>query len=100
MIVLRKSCQQLADWRRADLRFKDLQVSVNLSSRQLKSHSLVDQVLDVIAQTGIPASSLKIEVTESMIMENPERSASVLSALQREGVKIAIDDFGFAFLHS
>ena len=97
MIVLGKACQQLADWCRADARFEGLQVSVNLSSRQLKSHSLVDQVLDVIADTGIPPTSLKIEVTESMIMENPERSASVLSALQREGVKIAIDDFGTGY---
>ena len=97
MIVLRKSCQQLADWRRADVRFKDLHVSVNLSSRQLKSHTLVDQVLGVIADTGVPPSSLKIEITESMIMENPERSARVLSALQREGVKIAIDDFGTGY---
>ena len=97
MIVLQKSCQQLADWRRADARFQDLRVSVNLSSRQIKSHSLVDQVMDVIADTGIPTSSLKIEVTESMIMEDPERSASVLSALQREGVKIAIDDFGTGY---
>lgn len=97
MIVLRKSCQQLADWRKADPRFKNLQVSVNLSSRQLKSHSLVDQVLDVIANTDVPPSCLKIEVTESMIMENPERGASVLSALQRKGVKIAIDDFGTGY---
>jgi len=97
ILVLQKSCQQLADWRRADARFNDLQVSVNLSSRQLKSHSLVDQVLNIIAKTGIPPSSLKIEVTESMIMDDPERSASVLSALQQKGVKIAIDDFGTGY---
>lgn len=97
MIVLRKSCQQLAEWRRADFRFNDLQVNVNLSSRQLRSPSLVDQVLGVIKDTGIPPANLKIEVTESMIMENPEQGASVLSLLQREGVKIAIDDFGTGY---
>ena len=97
MIVLRKACQQLADWQRASLRFADLQVNVNLSSRQLKSKHLVNQVLDVIADTGIPPTSLKIEVTESMIMENPEQGAQVLSVLQREGVKIAIDDFGTGY---
>ena len=97
MLVLHKSCQQLAAWRKADVRFQDLQVSVNLSSRQLKCHSLVDQVMDVVADAGIPTSCLKIEVTESMIMENPERTASVLSALQQEGVKIAIDDFGTGY---
>ena len=97
MIVMRKSCQQLADWRRADARFHGLQVNVNLSSRQLRSNKLVNQVLDVIADTGIPPANLKIEVTESMIMENPEQGATALSLLQQEGVKIAIDDFGTGY---
>ena len=97
MIVLRKSCQQLAEWRRVDSRFNDLQVNVNLSSRQLKSKNLVEQILEVISDTGIPPGKLGIEVTESAIMDNPEQGASVLSALQRAGIKIAIDDFGTGY---
>ena len=57
MIVLRKSCLQLAEWRLADPRFNDLQVNVNLSSRQLRSNNLVDQILTVIADAGIPPES-------------------------------------------
>ena len=97
MIVLRKSCQQLAEWRRSSPRFADLQVNVNLSSRQLKSKNLVEEILAVIANSGIPPACLKIEVTESTIMENPEQGAHVLSLLQKEGVKIAIDDFGTGY---
>ncbi len=97
MTVLRMSCQQMAIWQKADSRFNDLKVNVNLSSRQLKNHTLIDQILNVIAESGIPPSSLKIEVTESMIMENPEQGASVLSALQQKGIKIAIDDFGTGY---
>ena len=97
MNVLRKSCQKLAEWRRADPRFESLQVHVNLSSRQLKSNHLVEQVLSVVADTGIPPANLKIEVTESMIMANPEKGARALSDLQRAGIKIAIDDFGTGY---
>jgi len=97
MIVLRKSCHQLAEWQRADSRFNDLQVNVNLSSRQLRSPKLVEQVLGVITETGIRPANLKIEVTESTIMENPEYGAEILSLLRREGVKIAIDDFGTGY---
>lgn len=97
MIVIRKSCQQLAAWQKADPRFADLHVNVNLSSRQLKCNNLVDKVLDVITDTGISPSSLRIEVTEGTIMGNPDQGASVLSSLQREGVKIEIDDFGTGY---
>ena len=97
MIVIRKSCQQLAAWQKADPRFADLHVNVNLSSRQLKSNNLVDKVLDVITDTGISPSSLRLEVTEGTIMGNPDQGASVLSSLQREGVKIEIDDFGTGY---
>ena len=97
MIVLRKSCQQLAEWRRLDSRFLGLQVNVNLSSRQLKSQDLVARVLEVINHAGIPPESVKIEVTESTIMENPQLGARVLSELQQAGLKIAIDDFGTGY---
>jgi diguanylate cyclase (GGDEF)-like protein/PAS domain S-box-containing protein len=97
LVVLRKACSQLAAWQKMDPQFVGLQVNVNLSSRQLKSTNLIDQIFEIIDETGILPACLKLEVTESTIMENPEQGAKVLSLLQSRGVKVAIDDFGTGY---
>lgn len=97
IIVLRKACSQMTAWQRMDARFEDMQVNVNLSSRQLKSSNLIDQIFEVVDQTEIRPDSLKLEVTESTIMENPQQGAKVLSLLQSRGIKVAIDDFGTGY---
>jgi diguanylate cyclase (GGDEF)-like protein/PAS domain S-box-containing protein len=95
--VLRKACAQLAEWIRENESFSEFEVSVNLSGRQLKSAELVDQIFDIIAESGIQPHNLKLEVTESAIMENLEQGAEVLSQLRSRGVKVAIDDFGTGY---
>lgn len=97
IVVLRKACSQMTAWQRMDPRFENMQVNVNLSSRQLKSPSLIDQIFEVIELTEIRPSCLKLEVTESTIMENPKQGARVLSLLQSRGIKVAIDDFGTGY---
>lgn len=104
LIVMRKACIQLAMWNKIHPGFKNLQMNVNVSSRQLRSQFLVQEVVAIIAETGIVPGNLKLEVTESAIMENPEQGASVLSELRGHGVKVAVDDFGtgyssLAYLH-
>lgn len=96
-IALRKACRQLAQWQSMDASFKDLQMNVNLSSRQMKSQFLVQEILAFISDAGIEPSDLKLEVTESAIMKNPNLGASVLSELRSHGVKVAIDDFGTGY---
>ncbi|MCL4131488.1 UNVERIFIED_CONTAM: hypothetical protein GTU68_024225 [Idotea baltica] len=97
LFVLESACDQLVSWQQQDKRFKNFEMSVNLSSRQLKSSSLVDDIQKVIAKTNVDTSNLKLEVTESAIMENPQRGAEVLAELQRLGIKVAIDDFGTGY---
>jgi diguanylate cyclase (GGDEF)-like protein/PAS domain S-box-containing protein len=93
--VLLQACRQLADWRR---RFKrEVGVSVNISGRQFESMELVGQVRYILNETGIPASSLSLEVTESVFLENPESAIRQLNELREIGIGLKIDDFGTGF---
>ncbi len=97
LVVLRKACSQMTAWQRMDPRFENMQVNVNLSSRQLKSPNLIDLIFEIVEQTEIKPNCLKLEVTESAIMENPKQGAQVLSLLQSRGINVAIDDFGTGY---
>ena len=90
--VLNESCRQLVTWRRQGLAVPS--ISVNLSVRQLERGELVTLVAKVLADTGLDAASLELELTESMIMRDPEQATSALDALKDLGVKLSVDDFG------
>ena len=85
---------QLAAWRRQAPEMADLYISVNLSGAQLHDAQIVDRVADVLALHGLEGSSLCLELTESVVMEDPAAAAATLAELRRLGVRIAIDDFG------
>lgn len=90
--VLAETCRQLVTWRRAGLDVPS--ISVNLSVRQLEHARLVDQVSRVLDDSSLDAGSLELELTESMIMRDPEQSTHALASLKELGVKLSIDDFG------
>jgi len=93
--VLHQACRQLHHWSRVGVRGGV--VSVNLSGRQLTSPDLVGNVLGAIATAGIDPSQLSFEITESVLMEDVDRSAMVLRSLKDIGVGLAIDDFGTGY---
>ena len=100
--VLREACQQAVKWRNEFQR--DVMVSVNVSIRQLTSDGFVKTVLDILDSTQLSAGSLKLEVTESLLMQQPEQTIAILQSLREIGTKISIDDFGtgyssLAYLH-
>jgi diguanylate cyclase (GGDEF)-like protein/PAS domain S-box-containing protein len=95
--VLEQSCQQLARWQQAFPSVPPLQVSVNLSPRQFDDPNLVDDVAAALANAGISAGSLKLEVTEGLIMRDTEKSIETLRRLKDFGVTIAVDDFGTGY---
>ena len=72
-------------------------MNVNISARQLRHPDLVADVAAVLRETGLPPSSLVLEITESVVMEEAESSIAVLHALKALGVRLAIDDFGTGF---
>jgi len=93
--VLKEACKRLKAWH--DAGFQQLRMSVNVSSRQLYRGEFEHVVDRIIKEAGLKASSLEIELTESSIMEDPERSITSLRHLHEKGVTIAIDDFGTGY---
>ena len=92
--ILEEAVTQLAAWRRYTPAMEGVYVSVNLSSMQLRDDGIVDRVADILAIQRLPGSSLCLEVTESMAMQDPVASAAILGRLRRLGVGVALDDFG------
>ncbi len=95
--VIDQACRQAQRWQATLPGGRPLLVTVNISGRQLDSVALIDNVADVIARTGIEASLLVLEITESVIMRDPVASTSALQALKEIGVRIAVDDFGTGY---
>jgi diguanylate cyclase (GGDEF)-like protein len=89
--VFSSAIAQTARWRRAGY---DLQVSVNLSPRNLAEPDLVESIARLLRQHELPPSAIVVEVTETMVMADPERAAGVMRALRALGLKVSIDDFG------
>jgi EAL domain-containing protein (putative c-di-GMP-specific phosphodiesterase class I) len=90
--VLMEATRQLRAW--DDTGLDVPKVSVNCSVRQLDPDRLPAQVAAVLASAGLASSRLELEITESMLMRDPERAIAVLHALKAQGVRLAIDDFG------
>src|SRR5207253_5292306 len=90
--VLRTACAEAV--RLGDAGFPQLRVAVNLSARQFREAALVETVRSALAESGLDAHCLELEITESVAMENVELTLQVLSALRALGIAIAIDDFG------
>lgn len=90
--VLREACRQNAEWQQAGLR--PLRVAVNLSARQFRSGNLLDEIDAALAETGLPVNSLELEITESMVMDDPEEVIKLLNAIHERGIHLALDDFG------
>ena len=94
-LVFEEACRQLAAWRAQSN--KPLFVSVNFSSRQLMEPDLVPRVEEVLARTGCRAEDIRLELTETMIMENADAGAQKLASLADLQLKVYIDDFGTGY---
>jgi diguanylate cyclase (GGDEF)-like protein/PAS domain S-box-containing protein len=95
--VLHEACRQLADWQALPWTGENLAVTVNLSGKQFMQADLVERVEEILRTTGIRAGSLRLEMTESTIMEQADEAVEKLLALRRLGVKLYIDDFGTGY---
>jgi len=94
--VLKKVCQQIYVWQMAGLSVGS--VAVNLSCKQFqKGKLLIDEIDALLNEFEIPSSSLELEITESMIMDNVDEAISIMQSLGDRGIKISIDDFGTGY---
>jgi len=93
--VMREACRQMRVWQDAGLLAGTM--AVNLSTRQFRQKDLAEEVSAALRDTGLAASDLELEITESSIMDNLATAATVLTELERLGLRIAVDDFGTGY---
>jgi EAL domain-containing protein (putative c-di-GMP-specific phosphodiesterase class I) len=95
--VLNEACRQMREWQRQGRAGEHVTMSVNLSSRQFSQADLTEQVAAALRETGLRPGNLKLEITESMVMENIDTAIGMLTQLRALGVGISIDDFGTGY---
>lgn len=95
--VLKEACRQMAEWQSRSSSNPPLTVAVNVSYKQLTVAGFVESVSEVLRETGLAAASLRLEMTESAVMKDPEESIETLNRLKRIGVGLEIDDFGTGY---
>ena len=93
--VLREAGTQMKHW--VDQGTSGVRMAINLSAVQLKSHSLQDDFLSIIKETGVDPNTLELEVTETALMDNVEHAQAVLQDFRKLGIHVAIDDFGTGY---
>ncbi len=95
--VLEEACRQIRLWQDEFPQFPPLQISVNLSSKQFINSNLTEQIRRILRETNVQPQSLKLEITESMVMENFETAVEMLEQLRALGLEFSIDDFGTGY---
>ncbi len=93
--IMLESCRQMAAWYNAGM--KKVKISVNISGIQLKHRAIYDWVMAKLSKTGLPATAVMLEITESTLITASKKIINDLEKLRREGITIAIDDFGTGF---
>ncbi len=95
--VLREACNQLARWQREDRSVRDWSINVNVSRVQLMLPGLAETIRQVLRETGIAPERLHLEITESVVMQDPQQATRILQSVKDIGVKIGLDDFGTGY---
>ena len=93
--VTREACRQIGAWRTAGLKVPP--VAVNMSARQFQQKDLEEVVRNILAESGVEPALLQFEITESMLMNDPDAAARTLRGLKKAGVTISVDDFGTGY---
>ncbi|MFM7267676.1 MAG: EAL domain-containing protein [Cyanobium sp.] len=93
--VLRQACHQAARWQ--DEMLQHCRISVNISCRQFAQPQLYETIAAILQETGLAPGRLELEITESVLMEDPQRAVKLLGRLKEHGILIAIDDFGTGY---
>lgn len=93
--VLKTACDQAKKWH--DMGFNDLKVAINISVHQFRTGDLIKEIAKILSDTKIPPNTIDLEITESVLMDNMERSNLRLKVLKAMGISLSIDDFGTGY---
>jgi len=96
-VLINKAARQLASWRQQYPHARDISVSVNVSAEYFADEAMPDEVLKVVRQAGLTPDSLRLEITETQIIENAEACMRNIQKLRQAGVRVYIDDFGTGY---
>jgi len=95
--ILEEACTTLNEWRKQSKDAEQLTMAVNISARQFMEPKLVSEVETILKKTGLPPEMLKLEITETVVMNDAVESTGRLNSLKSLGIKLAIDDFGTGY---
>jgi predicted signal transduction protein with EAL and GGDEF domain len=95
--VLRESCRQFREWQSEKIADENLTISVNLSCKQFMQSDLVERITAILQETQLNAECLRLEITESHLIEDSELAVTIIKRLRDIGVKLSIDDFGTGY---
>jgi diguanylate cyclase (GGDEF)-like protein len=95
--VLQEACQQLRNWQLKFPSASSLQISVNLSTRQIQQFDFIDNLQQILADTGLNGANLCLELTETMLMDRGQKTLEFLSHLKKLKIQLSIDDFGTGY---
>lgn len=95
--VLKQACLQMSRWQQMLPVTNRMKISVNLSCKQFMQSTIVEQVMETLQETSLNPSSLKLEITESVMMEKGDYAMSVLEQLSKAGIELSVDDFGTGY---
>ncbi|BFM38709.1 EAL domain-containing protein [Synechocystis sp. LKSZ1] len=95
--ILETACQQMQDWKKVGLVDENMTMGINLSPKQFAQPDLVNRIDSIITKTGLPYRCLKLEITESAILDSVDSSAKIIRELKSRQIQISIDDFGTGY---
>ena len=95
--ILKQACQQMKLWHEKYPQTSSLQISVNLSGKQLREPSLLEKIDSILQETGLSGKNLKLEITESSLIENMEVATQTLLEIKSRDIKLSMDDFGTGY---
>ncbi len=95
--VIREACRQMQFWRQCHLIPADAIISVNLSAAQFLQPDLIAQINKVLQESSLPSTNLKLEITETVVIQNPQQVIETIKTLRNQGISLSIDDFGVGY---
>lgn len=95
--VLQAACRQLKQWQAISDRYRDLRINVNIASQQLRDPHLLETLDYILQDIGLPGCCIRMEITESVLIAEMDKTISILNQIRQRGVHISIDDFGTGY---